>query len=84
MIIMMNFIITMISHSYEKINSEKESYNYRERSKMIFEREVRFNETDFLNNILFPKLLVVRKKKQGDIINQEMVDKDLTTVKDFL
>lgn len=58
----MNFIITMISHSYEKINSEKKSYNYRERSKMIFEREVRFSDTDFLNDILFPKLLVVRKK----------------------
>jgi len=57
----MNFIITMISNSYETINSEKENYNFRERSKMIYQREVRFNEKDFINNILFPKLLVVRK-----------------------
>jgi len=30
---------------------------------MIYEREVHFNEEDFENQIYFPNVLVVRKKK---------------------
>ena len=61
--IMMNFIIAVISGSYEKINSKKKSYDYIQRVKQIYEREVRFKEKDFRNNIYFPSLLVVQQKK---------------------
>ena len=66
LMIMMNFIIAVISGSYEKINSNKLSYDYIQRVKMVYEREVRFKEKDFRNNIYFPSLLVVQKKKVTD------------------
>ena len=31
---------------------------------MIFEREAHFTGKDFLNDIYFPKILVVRKRKE--------------------
>jgi ABC-type polar amino acid transport system ATPase subunit len=80
----MNFIITMISNSYETINSDKENYNFRERSKMIYQREVRFNEKDFSNNIWFPKLLVVRKKQQEAKQWSSSIIEDIDQIKENL
>jgi hypothetical protein len=60
----MNFIIAVINESYGKIIIRKVNYDYLQRIKMIFEREAHFIEKDFNNNIYFPKILVVRKKKQ--------------------
>jgi hypothetical protein len=61
-VIFMNFIIAMINHSYSKINNSKLSYDYSQRIIMIYEREVRFTEKDFRNDVWFPSILVVLKQ----------------------
>ena len=74
LMIFMNFIIAVISGSYRKINSNKECYDYIQRVTSIYERELRFNDKDFRNNIYYPKLLVVQKKrlqKTDEFVNRK-------------
>lgn len=37
---------------------------------MIYEREIHFNQNDFENEIYFPKVLVIRKKKRDSRADQ--------------
>jgi hypothetical protein len=62
--VFMNFIIAVISDSYNDVTKYKVAYDYQERVSMIHEREIFFGEGDFTNERLFPKLLIVRKKKE--------------------
>ena len=61
--IFMNFVIAVISDSYDKVRNVAVAHDYRERVKMVYEREIHFTEADFENEIYFPKILIVRKKK---------------------
>ena len=68
--IFMNFIIAVINESYNKINDKKLSYDYLQKVKMIYEKEAHFREKDLANNIYFPAILVVRKRKLPDNFDQ--------------
>ena len=59
-IIFMNFIIAVISESYQKVIIIKESHDYKIRALMIYEREILFSEKDFHDYKIFPKILIIR------------------------
>ena len=63
--IFMNFIIAVISDSYNQVIEYKEAHDYKQRVTMIYEREAQFNDKDFDNPIYFPSVLIVRKKKEN-------------------
>ena len=69
--IFMNFIITMIGESYGKVKDYADAYNYKERVQMIYEREIHFSENDLVDPIYFPKILIVRKKKCSDNLDND-------------
>jgi hypothetical protein len=52
--IFMNFIIAVINESYNKINDKKTSYEFLQKTKMIYEKEAHFSQKDLLNDIYFP------------------------------
>ena len=45
--IFMNFIITVIGATYDRVIMNKEAHDYKERMVMIYEREVHFKAIDF-------------------------------------
>ena len=61
--IFMNLIIAVISDSYDKVRNVAVAHDYRERIKMVYEREIHFTEDDLENGVYFPKILIVRKRK---------------------
>ena len=63
--VFMNFIIAVISDSYNEVTKRRVAYDYRERVSMIHEREMFFSERELANHRLFPKVLVVSKRKEG-------------------
>jgi hypothetical protein len=85
--IFMNFIIAVITDSFNTINKKKISYDYLARAKMIFEREAHFSGPDLLNNIYFPKILVLQKIKPVDERDDEEVgheEKELDALQEFM
>jgi len=64
--ILMNFIIAVISDSYMKVIENTVAHDYKERVTLIYERENHFTEKDFNNQIHFPNILIVRKRKSTD------------------
>ncbi|CDW87575.1 UNKNOWN [Stylonychia lemnae] len=65
-IIFMNFIIAVISESYEKVMQKIVAESYKVKTQMIREREQFFRSTDLVNDKYFPKYLVIRRQ-----VNQE-------------
>lgn len=63
--IFMNFIIAVISDTYNTVIEFREAHDYKQRVMMIYEREAQFNDKDFENPIYFPSVLIVRKKKEN-------------------
>jgi len=59
----MNFIIAVISDSYNQVRDFATAHDYKQRLIMIYEREILFRKNDFLNENYFPNILIVRKKK---------------------
>ena len=65
-VIFMNFIIAVISDSYEKVMQKLQAVSYKVKVDMIAERELLFTDKDFKNGKLFPKFLILRKPAEGD------------------
>ena len=65
-IVFMNFIIAVISESYEKVMQKYIALSYKVKVDMIAERELFFDEKDLSDNKLFPKYLILRKPVRGD------------------
>ena len=61
--ILMNFIIAVISNSYEKVTQYAVAHDYRQKVTLIYEREIHFSPNDLENEVYFPNILVVRKKR---------------------
>ena len=67
MMIFMNFIIAVISDTYQNVSQHYVAHDYHQRAIMIYEREVHFTQEDFNNESYFPNIIVIRKKKvRGD------------------
>ncbi len=60
-IIFMNFIIAVISESYENVMQSLAEESFQVRANLIAERELHLNPRVFLDRKLFPRYLVVRK-----------------------
>ena len=61
--IFMNFIIAVIGESYSKVTQFAEAHDYHQRSKLIYEMELHFNQSEIEKEDYFPNILIVRKKK---------------------
>ncbi len=60
-VIFMNFIIAVISESYEKVMQKLVAQSFIVKAEMIVERELHMAEEDLRDPINFPKFLVLRK-----------------------
>ncbi|CDW89455.1 wd-40 repeat protein [Stylonychia lemnae] len=60
-IIFMNFIIAVISESYERVMQKLVAESYKVKANMIVEREQLFNESDMISKDYFPNFIVVRR-----------------------
>lgn len=65
-IILLNFIIAVISQSYEKVMAKIKALNYKIKAEMIYEREIHFNLNDLQNRKYFPKFLILRRPTEED------------------
>ena len=61
--LLINFIIALISKSYDAISTKSVAYSYKEKIQLINEVEELFTEKEFNNNQLFPHIVIIRKKK---------------------
>ena len=57
----MNFIIAMISESYERVMQKLVAETYRVKANMIVEREQLLNEVELTSINYFPNFIVVRR-----------------------
>jgi hypothetical protein len=57
----MNFIIAVISESYERVMQKVVAENFKVKADLIRERELHMDEDDFKDEWNFPKYLIVRK-----------------------
>lgn len=64
--IFMNFIIAVIGKSYEKVTSFAVAHDYKQKAELIYEREIHFKKDEFENEVFFPEIIIVRKKKEGN------------------
>eukprot|EP00347_Sterkiella_histriomuscorum_P000105 403377162 len=72
-IILLNFIIAVISESYEKVMQRMVAESYKVKAQLIRERELHFTEDEFKNNFyLFPRYLILRRP----VINNEAEEID--------
>ncbi|CDW84942.1 wd-40 repeat protein [Stylonychia lemnae] len=60
-IVFMNFIIAVISESYERVMQKLVAESYRVKANMIVEREQLFNKDDLTSQKYFPNFIVVRR-----------------------
>ncbi|CDW74458.1 UNKNOWN [Stylonychia lemnae] len=60
-IVFMNFIIAVISESYERVMQKLVAESYRVKANMIVEREQFFTKDDFKSAKYFPSYIVVRR-----------------------
>lgn len=71
-IIFMNFIIAVISESYEKVMQKLVAQLYKVKCELIVEREANMNEQDLNNPKYFPKYLILRRPiESGETEGQE-------------
>ena len=83
MMIFMNFIIAVISDTYQQVSKRYVAHDYHQRAIMIYEREVHFTQDDFQNEFYFPNIIVIRKKKvTGD--NNKNIFSQITQLKGFI
>ena len=83
MMIFMNFIIAVISDTYQQVSQHYEAHDYHQRAIMIYEREVHFTPDDFQNERYFPNIILVQKKKvTGD--KQKSIYSQITQLKGFI
>ena len=61
--ILMNFIIAVISNSYEKVITFAVAHDYRQKATLISELEQLFKTRDLENQKYFPEYIIVRKQK---------------------
>ncbi|CDW90342.1 UNKNOWN [Stylonychia lemnae] len=61
-IVFMNFIIAVISESYERVMQKLVAETYRVKANMIVEREQLFSETELKKEELFPQYILIRKQ----------------------
>ncbi|CDW71472.1 UNKNOWN [Stylonychia lemnae] len=67
-IVFMNFIIAVISESYEKVMQKIVAESYKVKAHMIREREQFFGKAQLSNEKLFPQYLVLRRQVNYQII----------------
>ena len=60
-LIFMNFIIAVISESYENVMQKLVALSFKVKVDMIVEREIHMTEEDFMNEENFPKYLILRR-----------------------
>ena len=65
-VVFMNFIVAVVSESYEKCMQTQKVEQYRLKCQMIVERESIMSHEDFENKIYFPKYLVVRQSSDQE------------------
>lgn len=61
--VFMNFIIAIIGESYASVIEFRNAHDYKQRVGMIFERELFIPFSTINDQEMFPKFLIVRKKK---------------------
>eukprot|EP00347_Sterkiella_histriomuscorum_P017796 403347960 len=66
-VMFMNFIIAVISESYEKVMQKLTAESYRVKVQMIVERELHFTDEQLLLNSLFPQYLLLRRPVTSNI-----------------
>jgi len=64
--VFMNFIIAVISESYEKIMQKLVSQTYHGKVELIAEREMHMTQSDFDNSAYFPKYIVLRRPAKAE------------------
>eukprot|EP00347_Sterkiella_histriomuscorum_P015684 403356086 len=60
-VMFMNFIIAVISESYEKVMQKLVAESYRVKVQMIVERELHFTEEELISEQYFPKYMILRR-----------------------
>eukprot|EP00347_Sterkiella_histriomuscorum_P013895 403362947 len=60
-VMFMNFIIAVISESYEKVMQKLVAESYKVKVQMIVERELHFTEEELTSEQYFPKYLILRR-----------------------
>eukprot|EP00347_Sterkiella_histriomuscorum_P023097 403335961 len=71
-IILLNFIIAVISESYEKVMQKMVAESFRIKAQLIKERESYFSDVEFKNQKYFPDYIIYRRPVQDEIDdNQE-------------
>ncbi|CDW73225.1 UNKNOWN [Stylonychia lemnae] len=66
-IVFMNFIIAVISESYERVMQKLVAESYRVKANLIFEREQLFSEEELKSTKYFPNYIVVRRPLNTEI-----------------
>ena len=59
----MNFIISVIVHTYRTVADDSAAQDYKIIMSMVYERELIFKHDDFHNPNYFPNILIIRNKK---------------------
>lgn len=65
-LIFLNFIIAVISESYEKVMGKQLARSYQEKVSLIRKREVLLSKDELDNEKYFPRYLIVRKPYEYD------------------
>lgn len=70
-VMFMNFIIAVISESYEKVMQRLVALSFMLKAEMIVERESLMADSDFTNPEHFPRFLILRRAVGADVGSQE-------------
>ena len=70
-LMLMNFIIAVICDTYATVKEFAVAHDYKQRVELIYELEVLFKEVDFFDQINFPNILIIRKRKTD---NKESIE----------
>lgn len=79
----MNFIIAVIGDSYATVIKFSDAHDYKQRIGMIKEREMYFTSSQLSDLDYFPKILIVRKKK-NTLTDRNNIQNQIKTIKDFV
>jgi hypothetical protein len=60
-VVFMNFIIAVISESYDKVMMKLVPETFRVKAELIGERELNFTSQDYKNSYYFPKYILLRR-----------------------
>ena len=73
-VIFMNFIVAVVSESYEKCMQTQKAQEYRLLCDMIVERESIMTPEEFSNKRYFPNYLVVRQPQDYDEMENQGIE----------